>query len=144
MKTNQTNVRAGSYRKVSAITTGFSLRRPGHLFRERMMDLVTGDKVKIIEPIWPSGPPSRTKRPIGEREFEAEIVKDSYGLQSGQHTFTLKITSGACFDIGSTIRRKGRTLYANVKYIISRAGDYEKRQELKHYRAEGHAARYMS
>lgn len=71
-------------------------------------DIVVGDKILFIQDRW-SG---NFKKPIflGRVALECEVIKESYGKQSGQHTFTLKnINTNETFSI------KGRNLY---KYVV--------------------------
>ena len=68
-------------------------------------DSVTGDHVCFERAIF-SGTYKRPKFE-GYELVEAVIIKESYGKQSGQHTFTLQDSSGNTFLI------KGRNLYRN-------------------------------
>ena len=61
-----------------------------------------------------------------------EIIKESYGIEKQQHTFTLKL------DDGSKMRIKGRNLYRNG-ILRKQWEDEKKRDELleeKHNRGE--------
>lgn len=68
-------------------------------------DIVVGDIIKfsrsVFEGSW------KNARYVGEVIIEAEVLKDSYGQKTGQHTFTLRR-----LDNGQTFRIMGRNLYA--------------------------------
>ena len=66
---------------------------------------VTGDYVKFKKAMFIGNYPNSRFSHL--EEFEGEIIKDSYGLQSHQHTFTILLVSGEKMLI------KGRNLYAN-------------------------------
>lgn len=66
---------------------------------------VTGDYVRFTKAIFSGNYPNSKFSHL--EEFEGEIIKDSYGLQSHQHTFTILLISGEKMLI------KGRNLYAN-------------------------------
>ena len=73
-------------------------------------DIDVGDKIIWIEAIFTGS--YRSAKCDGYKLHISEIIKDSYGAQSGQHTFTLKdvIT-------GETSRRKGRTIFQYMRHI---------------------------
>lgn len=72
---------------------------------------------------------------VGYRTISGEIIKDSYGPKTGQHTFTILVDSisgseSEKYKIGQKIRRKGRNVYPlleSVKY----PDDYGERQAEK-------------
>ncbi len=68
-------------------------------------NVVTGDYVKFERAVftgsYPNAKFSHNEVVIGE------IVNDSYGMTTGQHTFTILL------DCGKKIRIKGRNLYRN-------------------------------
>jgi hypothetical protein len=85
-------------------------------------DACVGDTIRWTEAVWPAYKPRgrfgrrKTPLPLGERTIVAEIVRDSYGKQKQQHTFTLCVIAAEGYDAleaGKTIQRKGRTLYRN-------------------------------
>jgi len=53
------------------------------------MNLTKNCKISITEPVF-SGSYRRPKF-VGERTIVGTIVRDSYGAQSGQHTFTVSV-----------------------------------------------------
>lgn len=64
-----------------------------------------------------------------------EIVKDSYGADKQQHTFTL------LRDDGSTLRIKGRNLYANGLYRQAWGDEAARKAALNEKHIRGDAAR---
>ena len=83
-------------------------------------DIVAGDVIEFREAVWRGyagrsrfGRSSRPEK-IGERTILAEVVRDSYGADRQQHTFTLRVIRCAgdeAIGRGRTIRRKGRNVY---------------------------------
>ena len=75
----------------------------------------------------------------GYRTISGEIIKDSYGPKTGQHTFTILIDSisgseSEKYKVGQKILRKGRNVYpllTSVKY----PDDYEEKQAEKSNRS---------
>lgn len=96
-------------------------------------DCVVGDKV-CFERATFSGS-FRNAKFAGFERIEATIVRDSYGKDKQQHTFTLQLKDG------STLRIKGRNLYANGTYRAPWHNEVLRQSALneKHYR--GDAAR---
>ena len=77
-------------------------------------DACEGDTILFTETVWGGNWKHPTK--LGERTIAALIVKDSYGAAKQQHTFTLEVIDSEGYDaleIGSSVRRKGRTVYGN-------------------------------
>jgi len=68
-------------------------------------DCVTGDKVSFERATFSGS--FRKPKFAGFERVTGEIVKDSYGADKQQHTFTILLADG------SKIRIKGRNLYAN-------------------------------
>lgn len=105
-------------------------------------DVVTGDTVLFAEGVF--GGSLRQPAFEGYRWIKAEVVKDSYGADKQQHTFTLKVLGSdghQPLKPSETIRRKGRNVY---RYGTQRElwDDERKREEAateKHGR--GDAAR---
>jgi hypothetical protein len=97
-------------------------------------DCVVGDIVMferaIFEGSW--------RRPIfvENETIHAEIIKDSYGADRQQHTFTLK-TAG-----GRTFRIKGRNLYRNGTRRMAWPDESKRRLALDEKHARGDAARF--
>jgi len=77
-------------------------------------DVVVGDRIAFTEGVF--GGSYRKPKHIGDREIEAEVLRDSYGKAKQQHTFTLRVTASTGtkpVEVGKEIRRKGRTIYRN-------------------------------
>ena len=85
-------------------------------------DAVVGDTVKFTEGVFEWS--FRNPKFLGEREITGKIVKDSYGTDKQQHTFSIKVDGvsgyGADDVLGKakktkdgTIRRKARNIYRN-------------------------------
>ena len=77
-------------------------------------DACVGGTILFTETVWGGNWKHPTK--LGERIIAALIVKDSYGAAKQQHTFTLEVIDSEGYDaleIGSSVRRKGRTVYGN-------------------------------
>jgi len=75
-------------------------------------DVVAGDTIRFAESVF--GGSYRRPRYRGSRTIEAEIARDSYGVDKQQHTFTLRVISSSGLDAleaGKIIRRKGRNVY---------------------------------
>lgn len=97
------------------------------------MDLTKGCHIKFTESVfvgkYPKAKWSHT------RKIEALIIKESYGVKKGQHTFTLKVI--ACddnkIDIGSKILRKGRNVYPTC-ILLSKPDNHEEFADDKHAR----------
>ena len=99
------------------------------------MNLTQNCKISITEPVF-SGSHRRPKF-VGERTIVGKIVRDSYGAQSGQHTFTVLVESASGVDApesGKTIRRKGRTLYKNAT-VLAYPDDHDTLAQEKSSRA---------
>lgn len=71
-------------------------------------DCVAGDKIKFARAVF-TGPFRKPKFSHFE-ELKGEILKESYGAKTAQHTFTVLL------DSGETIRIKGRNLYSCEVY----------------------------
>ena len=77
-------------------------------------DVVVGDTIRFQEGVF--GGSFRKPTFVGNRTIEAEVVRDSYGADKQQHTFTLRVlrSEGAePLAPGTTTRRKGRNVYRN-------------------------------
>lgn len=71
-------------------------------------DAVVGDEVRFERAVF--GGSFRRPKFAGFELITGKIVRDSYGRDKQQHTFTLELADGA------TLRIKGRNLYANGVY----------------------------
>jgi hypothetical protein len=77
-------------------------------------DVVAGDIIRFTEAVF-SGSYKNPKY-VGDRVIEANVLKESYGEEKQQHTFTLEITNSSGINpisSGEIIRRKGRNIYRN-------------------------------
>ena len=68
-------------------------------------DAVVGDEVKLERALFNGS--YKNPKFAGFEILEGKIIKDSYGVKKGQHTFTLLLING------SKLRIKGRNLYKN-------------------------------
>ena len=76
-------------------------------------DVVTGDVIQ-----WEEGVFTSSKKPkfLGNRTVRAVVVKDSYGSDKQQHTFTILPLSSSGTQpiaVGKQTTRKGRNIYRN-------------------------------
>jgi hypothetical protein len=76
---------------------------------------ITKDCIITVKEPWFSGS-YRKPQFEGYRTYTGMVVKESYGQDKGQHTFTIEIISGDLdhFAVGKTIKRKGRNIYPNI------------------------------
>lgn len=77
-------------------------------------DVVAGDTIRFTEAVF--GGSHRKPRYLGEREITAEVVRDSYGADKQQHTFTISVLACTGYDpleAGTETTRKGRNVYRN-------------------------------
>ena len=77
-------------------------------------DVVAGDQIKFTEGVFDGS--YRKPKFVGPRTIEALVLRDSYGREKQQHTFTLKVLASAGTNpltVGKTVRRKGRNVYRN-------------------------------
>jgi len=77
-------------------------------------DVVAGDTIRFSEGVF--GGSFRNPKYQGDRVIIAKVVKDSYGKDKQQHTFTLEVVE--CEGVeplqaGSRTARKGRNVYRN-------------------------------
>ncbi len=82
-----------------------------------MKDLTTGCTIRFTENVYSGNYPNAVYE--GERTIEGLIVKESYGAKTGQHTFTIKVSSADGVEADTvleknTIRRKGRNVYPHA------------------------------
>lgn len=95
-----------------------------------MNDILKGQTIKWTEAVWdsayrPRGRWGRSRKPNppdGERTITAKVLRESYGEDCGQHTFTLQVISADGYRAGEilakdTIRRKGRVLYRDCHLV---------------------------
>ena len=102
------------------------------------MDITTGTKIEWSEPVF-AGSFRRPKK-VGERTITGTVLRESYGAQRGQHTFTIEPEKCTGYDADevlnkTTIRRKGRNIY-NTARVLSKARNHAELAREKHQRAE--------
>jgi hypothetical protein len=77
-------------------------------------DVVVGDIIIFTESVFQRG--GRRPQYLGDRTIEARVMRDSYGAEKQQHTFTLEIIKSGGeqpLKAGALTRRKGRNVYRN-------------------------------
>ena len=77
-------------------------------------DVVAGDEIEFTEAVF--GGSYRKPRFLGERIVRARVIKESYGTDKQQHTFSLEVIESEGTDplaAGAKTRRKGRNVYRN-------------------------------
>ena len=105
-------------------------------------DACTGDVIMFSETVWEGS--FRKPKSKGTRTIKARIVKDSYGVDKQQHTFTLDVEECTGVDLletGSTIKRKGRNIYRNGTVRLKWADENERRKVLEDKHQRGDEAR---
>jgi hypothetical protein len=79
--------------------------------------------------------------------IKGEILKDSYGKESGQHTFTIKVLESSDlnnFQVGCYFLKKGRNLYPNIeKDTLKYPADYEFQAKEKELRKQGYKGKEL-
>ena len=105
-------------------------------------DVVTGDTIRLTESVF--GGSYRKPRYRGSRTIEAEVIRDSYGADKQQHTFTLRVISSSGVDAletGKTIRRKGRNVYRGDPERLQWADESERKLAVAEKHERGDTAR---
>ena len=105
-------------------------------------DVVTGDTIEFTEGVF--GGSFRNPKYIGERKIRAKVIKDSYGLEKQQHTFTLEVIKSSGEDAivkGKKIRRKGRNVYRNGTMRIAWKDESQRKIALAEKHERGDCAR---
>ena len=77
-------------------------------------DVVAGDVILFQESVF--GGSHRNPIYKGSRTIQAKVLRESYGTEKQQHTFTMSVISSKGTDAvpaGAEIRRKGRNIYRN-------------------------------
>lgn len=77
-------------------------------------DVCQGDIILFTEGVF--GGSFRRPSHLGDRRITAKVIKDSYGVDKQQHTFSLEVISSDGDDpiaTGTKTRRKGRNVYRN-------------------------------
>lgn len=105
-------------------------------------DAAAGDTVRFTESVF--GGPCRKPKFLGEREVVALVLRDSYGADKQQHTFSLRIISSSGYDPlapGRETRRKGRNLYRNGTQRLAWDNEAARRAALDDKHERGDSAR---
>ncbi|MCF8237687.1 MAG: hypothetical protein K9I85_05995 [Saprospiraceae bacterium] len=94
--------------------------------RDATGDVVAGDVIEFKEAVFEGS--FKKPRYVGDRTIQARVLKESYGADKQQHTFTLEILSSTGananeYKPGQTTRRKGRNIYKNGTYRQSWADE---------------------
>lgn len=104
--------------------------------------IVTGDIIKFTEAVFRGS--FRRPQFIGERTVTADVLRESYGADKQQHTFTLKIiecTGTEPLTAGSMTRRKGRNIYRNGVSRLAWSNEAARRQVVTEKHQRGDLAR---
>lgn len=96
-------------------------------------DCVTGDEVRFERATFSGS--YRNAKFTGFEMITGRIVKDSYGRDKQQHTFTIEMANG------SKMRIKGRNLYRNGVYRKEWADESKRQKAADKKHARGDAAR---
>lgn len=96
-------------------------------------DAVVGDEVRFERATFTGS--FRNAKFAGFEMVTGKIIRDSYGKDKQQHTFTLLL------DDGSELRIKGRNLYANGTYRKLWADESHRRVAADEKHARGDSAR---
>lgn len=105
-------------------------------------DVVAGDTIEFTEAVFAGS--FRKPKYVGERVIQAEVVRDSYGADKQQHTFTLKVlaSSGAeALAAGTVTTRKGRNVYRNGNRRAPWTVEADRRAALDEKHARGDLVR---
>ncbi|MEW6314647.1 MAG: hypothetical protein AB1513_11510 [Pseudomonadota bacterium] len=96
-------------------------------------DAVVGDEVRFERATFSGS--FRNAKFAGFEMITGKIIRDSYGRDKQQHTFTIALTGGG------ELRIKGRNLYANGTFRKPWADESIRRQAADEKHARGDAAR---
>lgn len=102
---------------------------------EPTMSIVAGDEIIFKEAVF--GGSFKNPKFMGERIIRANILKESYGAERGQHTFSIEVLAAEGYDalkVGTKTTRKGRNIYKSV-VKIKEANDFLEKQKDKNTRA---------
>jgi len=81
---------------------------------------------------------------MGERRIFAKVLKDSYGYDKQQHTFSLEVIASDGYEplaAETKTRRKGRNIYRNGTYRKLWADEGQRGKALSEKHARGDIAR---
>lgn len=96
-------------------------------------DCVVGDEVRFDRATFSGS--YRKPKFSGFERVTGKIIRDSYGAEKQQHTFTIQLADG------TTTRIKGRNLYANGVYRKQWADEDDRKSVLTEKHARGARAR---
>lgn len=105
-------------------------------------DVVAGDTIRFEEGVF--GGSFRNPSFLGNRTVEAEVMRDSYGADKQQHTFTLRILASSGIEpleVGKVTRRKGRNVYRNGVWRQRWADEAARKAAADEKHGRGDAAR---
>jgi len=105
-------------------------------------DVVAGDVIDFTEAVF--GGSYRSPKFSGDRRIVARVVRDSYGADRAQHTFTLEVleSSGeAPLAAGAVTRRKGRNVYRHGVRRLRWTDETARTAAAREKHARGDAAR---
>jgi hypothetical protein len=105
-----------------------------------MSNIVKGSVLTLDLPVFTGS--FRNAKLSHHARVKVVVLKESYGKQAGQHTFTTNILESddpINFKVGSNLIRKGRNLYPNLVWI-EQPENYEEVAEDKKRRAETQSA----
>lgn len=105
-------------------------------------DACVGDTIKFKEAVF--GGSFRKPKFLGDREITAKIIKDSYGADKQQHTFTIEVISSSGSDPltpGTVTTRKGRNVYKNGTHRIKWDNEADRKKSLDDKHVRGDIAR---
>lgn len=105
-------------------------------------DVCAGDTIVFEEAVFEGS--FRKPRFAGDRKIAAHVLKDSYGADKQQHTFSLEIIWCRGHDPiapGKRIRRKGRNVYRNGTKRMPWANEAERGVSLDEKHQRGDKAR---
>ena len=105
-------------------------------------NVAAGDTIRFTEDVW--GGSRRRPRHLGQRTIIARVLKDSYGAQRQQHTFTLQVIDSTGLEsiaAGTVLRRKGRNVYRHGTERRLWQDEQARREALAEKHLRGDAAR---
>ena len=105
-------------------------------------DACVGDEILFSEAVFSGS--YRNAKYLGDRRIAARIVKDSYGADRQQHTFSLVVIASDGVEPlagGATTRRKGRNVYRNRTMRKRWTDEASRKAALDDKHARGSAAR---
>lgn len=105
-------------------------------------DVVAGDTIEFEETVWSGDRDNRN--PIGERVIRARVLRDSYGKERLQHTFSIVVIDSTGTEPeppGKFTTRKGRNIYRIGTKRLPWDNENDRKSALEEKHARGKAAR---